>query len=285
MNMGYNGLEILMARRQQQLFQDTMFWLVSAGVFVDPTRPPNPDQLHEQNTLYRQGFGFDSLGNNQTFYRNTGFWSSWNSRAYDSYERRIDGFVDVPGEYDPQFSGQLQTLQIRSDLPDYARSVYTGKLGENLTKCINKVFNKEVTGLNGVTATGANLLEPQRLKNAPKVDDKSFTSFVLGGGTGPLAAGRSFYGDENRYGPNGTLHIANNLTDVLNPSTGNVALSKFEVYQRTYVHELGNLLARKITGNPLEFGNPSGIAGNLGSSPDTDTGAALEECVFGNVSP
>jgi YD repeat-containing protein len=107
MNMGYNGLEILMARRNEQLFQDTMFWLVSAGVFVDPSRPPNPNQLQEQNQIYRQGFGFDPLGGNETFYRNTGFWSSWNRRAYNSYDRRTDGFVDVPGEYDPQFSGQI----------------------------------------------------------------------------------------------------------------------------------------------------------------------------------
>ncbi|MGB7208366.1 MAG: VCBS repeat-containing protein [Pyrinomonadaceae bacterium] len=114
MNMGYNGLEILMARRNEQLFQDTMFWLVSAGVFVDPSRPPNPNQLQEQNQIYRQGFGFDPLGGNETFYRNTGFWSSWNRRAYNSYERRIDGFVDVPGEYDPQFSQTYQYAPLPS---------------------------------------------------------------------------------------------------------------------------------------------------------------------------
>ena len=176
----------------------------------------------------------------------------------------------------------------RPDLPDYARSVYIGELGEKLTECINKVFSKVITGRNGVTATGANLLEPQRLRNAPLVDDKSFTMFVLGGGTGRLAFGASFHGDERRFGPNGTLYIASDIPDWRDPTTGRTVTS-FELKQRTYVHELGNLLSRRISpdGSAQTFGASGGIkhATDPEKEPDTDTGANLEDCVFGNMYP
>ena len=125
-----------------------------------------------------------------------------------------------------------------------------------------------------MTTSGANLLEPQRIRNAPNVDDTSFTSFELGGGTGDkYAAGASFDGDERRFGLNGTIYIASDLTDVVDPKTGQLVITKFEVKQRAYVHELGNLLSRKISpgpdggGDPFTFGS-EGIRGTLTNEPE-----------------
>ncbi len=86
--------------------------------------------------------------------------------------------------------------------------------------------------------------------------------------------------------PNGTLWIANDLTAKLD-SNNNVVSSKYNQYQRTYVHEFGNKLSREISanGSARTFGNPKGIAGQLSTDSDNDTGARLEKCVFGNVIP
>jgi hypothetical protein len=56
-----------------------------------------------------------------------------------------------------------------------------------------------------------------------------------------------------------------------------------ELFQRTYVHELGNNLSRRISGDGKTFGDPQGIMNVNGGKPDFDTGANLERCVFGNV--
>jgi hypothetical protein len=164
--------------------------------------------------------------------------------------------------------------------------VYTNKdLAAKLTACINKVFSKVITGRNGVTTTGANLLEPQRLANAPLVDDSSFTAFALGGGTGPRAAGASFYGDATRFGPNGTVYMASDLASY----AASTVITAFELGQRTYVHEFGNLLSRRISadGSAKTFGVSGGVphAGDSSLRPDDDTGANLEKCVFGNMYP
>jgi hypothetical protein len=54
-----------------------------------------------------------------------------------------------------------------------------------------------------------------------------------------------------------------------------------EIY-RTYAHELGNLLDERLntTGNQDEFGR---TYGNPKSAIDTDTGQAIEECLFGPI--
>jgi hypothetical protein len=49
-----------------------------------------------------------------------------------------------------------------------------------------------------------------------------------------------------------------------------------EIY-RTYAHELGNLMDERFNGGPpVNYGDPK-------SAIDTDTGQAIEDCMFGPV--
>jgi RHS repeat-associated protein len=164
----------------------------------------------------------------------------------------------------------LSLLTPRPDLPDFARSVYVGDLGRKLTECINSVFSKVITGKNGVTATGANLLEPQRISNAPKVDMSKSREEISTQLTGMPLSSATGDADVGKYG---TVWLAH---DVYNDPI----LSSQEK-QRAFVHELGNILSQRISsgGSQRTFGNPNG----LGSNGDVDTGANLENCVFGNV--
>lgn len=50
---GFDALSVLQSRQDAQLFQDTMSWLVTAGIFVDPSRPPDHDTLRANNLSYR----------------------------------------------------------------------------------------------------------------------------------------------------------------------------------------------------------------------------------------
>jgi hypothetical protein len=99
--------------------------------------------------------------------------------------------------------------------------------------------------------------------------DVSLTQFQLQGytqqghtqGTFSLAGARG----------HGTVYIASNLYATISQDEKN----------RTYFHELGNILATKITGDikGSHFGNPNGT----GKAKDADTGARLENCIFGSV--
>jgi hypothetical protein len=143
-------------------------------------------------------------------------------------------------------------------------------MGKKLTDCINQVFSKVITGVNGKTASGANLLKPQTLSSAPTIN-REHSASALGGGR-KLVAGSIWPGDES-IGPNGQIRMASDLG----------SFGGLELYQRTYVHELGNKLSRQISGNGKTFGDPAGITSEDGGDPDDDTGAKLEKCVFGNV--
>jgi hypothetical protein len=182
-----------------------------------------------------------------------------------------------------------------NDLPTYIRDVYTGRLGKDFTACVNKVFGAkkvEVTR-NGKTfeILGSDALEPQTTKNAPEVDDYSWTQFELGGGgSGPDALGKQ-YSLPSKTKP-GTfalwIFIANDITDTSYISNGkSVSVSATEIKQRTYVHELGNYLSASIAnGDGRYFGDPNGIPQDSDpSSKDFDTGANLERCVWGNMRP
>jgi hypothetical protein len=95
--------------------------------------------------------------------------------------------------------------------------------------------------------------------------------------------GASRPGDES-LGEYGTVRIRSTpINDVTDPATGRTVKAE-DIKQRTYVHELGNLLSRKLTGSGRAFGTIGGIKGVM-TSPDPDTGARLEKCVFGDVFP
>ena len=182
-----------------------------------------------------------------------------------------------------------------NSLPDYARSVYFGELGRRLTKCINKIFNKNVPAdqsRNGKAGLGKDLLKPVILKNAPTIIFEARASL---GGTRPQ--------DGINGSSRGVIRIdPSKIQDRLDPATGRT-ISRFEVGQRTYVHELGNNLASRVVKfdalddnlpkygkdapslNLNYFGDQNDIGGRAESPKDTDTGAALERCVFGDVFP
>ncbi len=53
------------------------------------------------------------------------------------------------------------------------------------------------------------------------------------------------------------------------------------IKQKTYVHELGNILSLFLTGDADYFGEPGGVPyAPKPDQKDKDTGAALEKCVF-----
>jgi len=185
---------------------------------------------------------------------------------------------------------------VLNDLPDYIRQIYSGPLGKKLTMCLNKIFNAKAVEItrNGRTfkVLGGNALEPQTMRNAPPVDDYSWSTFELGGGTSDTdgALGRQ-YSIPSKVIPGTTalwIFIANDISDMTIMIDGkSVHVSGHEVRQRTYVHELGNYLSAMIAkGDARFFGDPAGVAqaGNP-SNLDYDTGANLERCVWGDMKP
>jgi YD repeat-containing protein len=175
----------------------------------------------------------------------------------------------------------------RNDLPDFARSVYHGKLGYMLRKCINKVFSKDITRA-GITSAGANFLPRQTIANAPLVDQGS-SRFQLGGADGMHYVMGSVYPENVFDEPNkipGIINVASDIEDQNNPTTGQT-VTAFELEQRTFVHELGNILSLRLSGNGRDFGDPNGVphAWNKKLKGDDDAGAKLEKCVFGNMVP
>jgi len=116
----------------------------------------------------------------------------------------------------------------------------------------------------------------QTIRNAPQID-RSATMSQIGRRNGIQSA----FGDSDaQQGRFGTIFIASNLEN--DPAYRTLGQ---ELYYRTYAHELGNVLSEMYTGSVFTFGARDGITGIGGSGPDYDTGAKLEDCIFGNVSP
>ena len=85
----------------------------------------------------------------------------------------------------------------------------------------------------------------------------------------------------------GTIAIANDVLDGLNLSLPGNPEVVFESDARTYTHEIGNILARRVTATKQ---NPGGDVDKYGAKNkkdledvgnDPDTGATFEKCVFG----
>jgi hypothetical protein len=56
-----------------------------------------------------------------------------------------------------------------------------------------------------------------------------------------------------------------------------------ELWNRSYVHELGNKLNRDVLAKGGE--HHGGPTTSKSGYPDTDAGGRLEECLFGNIRP
>jgi hypothetical protein len=97
------------------------------------------------------------------------------------------------------------------------------------------------------------------------------------------------YSDKQRKESNGIpgeMYVAWDIPDRKHPVTGRT-YSSFEIKQRTFVHELGNILSYMLTKDYNYFASKNGVPHefNKNDKPDYDTGAALEECVFGDMVP
>ncbi len=120
----------------------------------------------------------------------------------------------------------------------------------------------------------AQVMEQQTLSNAPNLDmSKTMAQLGAQGGINDRVDPYS-----GRYG---TVRIASNLPSWI--TTTGKTISVQENYFRTYAHELGNLLSARYTGDGNTHGTRQGILGAVsGNIRDFDTGARLEECIFGN---
>jgi hypothetical protein len=144
---------------------------------------------------------------------------------------------------------------------------------------------------NGKTfeVSGSNALQPQTISNAPEVDDTSYSLFELGNQVRGTESYGSTHITTNRAGQSTVwIFIANDVTAAqITVNNKQITISARELKQRTYVHELGNYLSGVLTNNLRYFGDPNGIKheGDLSADPDFDTGANLENCVWGNMRP
>jgi hypothetical protein len=82
--------------------------------------------------------------------------------------------------------------------------------------------------------------------------------------------------------------MASNIGRYLNHNTGRV-MTATEVWNRTYAHEFGNLVAGRIVGSMsganAVFGDPRGIENAARNYSDPDAGARMETCIFKDIAP
>jgi hypothetical protein len=115
------------------------------------------------------------------------------------------------------------------------------------------------------------LVPPQTRANAPSLDTSydsdEITGMAIAEGnqfkSGQHAAGLHAYPTDDR--PNGTIFVASDAARFLHN----------HAFERTYVHELSNLLSGRLTGSELTFSNRA-------NRLDQDTGMNVEEAVFGS---
>jgi YD repeat-containing protein len=132
--------------------------------------------------------------------------------------------------------------------------------GTDLNNCIKKLFKAD-----------AAKVPTQTIVNSPiLIVDRTRRQIGTETGTGGQPVGQS-----SDDGPTDTIYISK---DVFNSTSANAMKAIFG----TYAHELGNIL--DITINPSP---PPGTLGRTYGDPndteDTDTGAAVEKCLFGSL--
>lgn len=160
---------------------------------------------------------------------------------------------------------------MRSDLPDYIRNFYKKRKG-TIDRCINLVFGQKS---DGTPDPASSIMERQTIKNAPEIS-YAMNQFQLQGNT-DVPDTLATYGVPSMQS-RGTVYIAND-----------VPVNETEIV-RVLFHELGNILAHKmsykLTGraDPWAYGDTQGIEYKTPSGVylDKDTGARLEKCIFGS---
>ncbi len=159
----------------------------------------------------------------------------------------------------PQGPGGGSPQPVQRNPRDVKRDFYQ-KYGQKLNDCIKQVFGLD-----------ANKIPKQTLANAP-ILDATRNRAQLGAMSGVAGAD----GNNNpTRGRHGTAYVP---TEVFTSNTPN----SLNAIYGTFVHETGNILDARL--NPhssaanyeANYGNPTDVV-------DTDTGAALERCVFGSL--
>ncbi len=150
---------------------------------------------------------------------------------------------------------------------------------KKLARCIWQVFGRDYQGN---PLNGAAILPHQTFRNAPAIDTSRTTASMPGNALG-------FVSDSDLQRARfGTINMASNIGPFMNQHTGSM-MTTAEVWNRTYGHELGNVLAGRIAGSmsgaDTIFGDPRGIENASHTYSDTDAGARMETCMFGGVAP
>lgn len=147
--------------------------------------------------------------------------------------------------------------------PEQVRQDVYKKYGNKINICTGKVFGKDYEKL------GKNRTE--NISNAPMLDATK-TASQLDKITG-------FKGTDSTFKVpikgNGLIYI-DKADFVLAEKSDFYA----EELERAFVHELGNILSKRISNSAFKYGYKNGIGKTYA---DKDTGAKFEECVFGNV--
>jgi RHS repeat-associated protein len=144
--------------------------------------------------------------------------------------------------------------------PGDVKKDFYKQYGQKLNKCIKKVFRKDAAKVG-----------PQTLKNAA-ILDASLNGEQVGANSGVASA----VGSSAPFkGAHGTVYVASGVFNGNTPNTLNAIYG-------TYAHELGNILDIRLNRHVSQakygrnYGNPK-------DPQDTDTGAALEKCIFGSL--
>ncbi|MFL6207478.1 MAG: RHS repeat-associated core domain-containing protein, partial [Pyrinomonadaceae bacterium] len=140
---------------------------------------------------------------------------------------------------------------------DVKREFYD-KYGKAFNDCIEKVFKKD-----------AKRVPQQTLRNAPVLDATQNRKQV-----GAIAGrGGTADGTVDAFkGRNGTIYIASEVFNGNTPNTMNAIFA-------TYAHETANKLDIRLNWGKA---NAGWTYGNPKDTWDTDTGAAVERCLFGS---
>jgi len=165
-------------------------------------------------------------------------------------------YIVAPG-LQQSFSQNSTTTQPQnpSPSPKAVKKEFYERYGQLFNDCIKQVFGKD-----------AKNVPKQSLRNAPRLVatlNRKQVGAISGGG---LADGSS----DNRKGPYGTVYISR---EGYNAGTSNTLQFIFG----TFAHETANLLDYRLNfTDSRTYGNPS-------DRIDTDTGAAVERCMFGTL--
>jgi RHS repeat-associated protein len=129
------------------------------------------------------------------------------------------------------------------------------KYQTQLNDCIQSVFGADASKI--PTQTLANSAAINTMWTETQLETIAGVTYPVAGFNAPSS------------GPYGTVYIASDIFYGSTPNTLNAIYG-------TYVHELGNILNYTLNGSERTYGNPS-------DPTDTDTGSALEKCVFGSL--